>query len=315
MAVKAIAKPRRIFVRRRSCAVRRLPLSFAEVPLTAPAARFIPHPRLHEVDHVAVAADPAEAWCAVQALTIAERPWVRACVTDEGRSITVVAEPTFGKVAWSIEVSPRGDGGSWIVSDLRADAASEEARGSFLPYWLSIGPLSRTVRRRILRQFARRLGRPLPDTARVLPADQLIVAPRTSITDGITIAAPRTEVWPWLAERHDIWPRSNDSARFVVLDLERHRALVLGSPNLLANVDAPAPSEGAPYVVTWTFYLEPIGSDLTRLIVRVRADFAPTPVNELGRPFLRAAHTLLESAQLWHLKQRAETLGRVEIPA
>jgi hypothetical protein len=46
--------------------------------MPAAIARFIPSPRMHEVDRVAVAASPEEAWRLVRATDLYERAWVRA---------------------------------------------------------------------------------------------------------------------------------------------------------------------------------------------------------------------------------------------
>lgn len=320
--------------------------------MVAPTARFIPRPRLHEVDRVAVAADPSTTWAAIRGFDLYRLRYLRTLFAlrgaggktatldaivapgqgfrrlaeDEGRSFVAGAvgrfwqrqipfvqvapedfaafdEPGFGKVAWSVEVHPRGDGGSWIVIDLRVDATSSEAWDAFIPYWLAIGRFSRSMRRHALRYFERTLGRALPDAKRSLPGDELIVKPRATVTDAITIEAPADEVWPSLVGMRDVWPRSGEG-RFDVLDREPGRALVLGSRSLLGGVETETG-----YVVTWAFYLEPIGAEATRLIVRVRADFAPTVLSELARPFLFAVHSLMESAQLHRLKERVEAHG------
>jgi len=95
---------------------------------------------------------------------------------------------------------------------------------------------------------------------------------------------------------------------FVVLRVESERLLVLGSPQLQPKSSKAWP---LPYVMTWAFVLEPIGSSATRLIVRVRGAYRP------GRP-LRArmtaaaalvAHEIMERAQLSGLKRRVERLS------
>jgi hypothetical protein len=215
------------------------------------------------------------------------------------------AAPGFGKVVWSLEVHPREDGGSWIVIDLRIDATTDEAWNGFLPYWIGMGRFYRSIRRHLLGHFERMLGRARPDTERALPGDQLLVVPRVNITDAITIEAPVDEVWAHVLERRGLWRHASASDRLAVIDMELHRALVLGSPSLLADEAEAEPSD---YVVTWTFYLEPICADVTRLILRVRADFTPTTLHEIGRPFFLAAHAVIESVQLWQLKTRAEAI-------
>ena len=65
---------------------------------------------------------------------------------------------------------------------------------------------------------------------------------------------------------------------------------------------------GAGYSATWAFLLEPIGADATRLIVRVRGDFAPTLRMAMARPAIQSGHAIMKHAQLRNLKRRAESL-------
>ena len=79
---------------------------------------------------------------------------------------------------------------------------------------------------------------------------------------------------------------------------------MLGTPSILPG--QPSQSDGAPRT-TWAFALEPIGSAGTRLVVRVRAEYAPTPIADfVVRPAVRVLHDVMERKQLRTLKQRAE---------
>lgn len=103
---------------------------------------------------------------------------------------------------------------------------------------------------------------------------------------------------------------------FAVLRVDRDHALVLGSPNLLAKVDGSFANDGAkwtlgggaPYEATWSFFLEPIGDMATNLVVRVRASFAPSVKMEVAKPVILSVHSIMEHAQLRHLKHRAESI-------
>lgn len=310
--------------------------------IESPTARFLPQARLHETQRIAVASDPAETWSAVRSFDLYQLPYIHALFAlrgagaesakldeivapgngfrklaeDEGRffvagaigkfwrpripfvqvepsAFAAFAEPGFGKVVWSIEVHPRGDGGSWIVVDLRVGATSEAAWTSFMPYWMAIGRFSRSIRKHALRHFERTLGRAQPDSKRVLPGDNLLPATAPTVTDATTIEATPAEVWPCVE-------RLAANEGLVVLDREPLRALVLGSPSLVADLDAPPSS----YLVTWAFVMEPIDAQATRLIVRVRADFASEPLSRIARPFVRALHSWMEFAQLRQLEAR-----------
>lgn len=169
-----------------------------------------------------------------------------------------------------------------------------------------------------------------------LPGDQLIPEPIGSLTHAITIACPRREVWPWLAQmgagsragwysydRLDNGGRRSSEriARdlqniavgtvfpalpgatdgFTVVECQPESSLVLGW--------APAP-HAAP-VVTWAFVLEEVGQRRTRLIVRARGArgyrFHGVPP-WIGGPFIRLGHFVMERKQLLGIAERAELL-------
>jgi hypothetical protein len=254
------------------------------------------------------------------------------------------AEPGFVKVAWSLEVHPAAGGGSWVGVDVRVVPTDEAAWGRFGAYWRLIGPFSRAIRRALLRAIVKELGRPAPESSRTLPGDELLPSAAVSNTMAITIEAPPERIWPWLVQmgcRRAGWysldrldnggvpsadrivpelqhiavgdvlpatPRGDDG--FAVLRVDPARALVLGSPSLLPRVGRPgAPAWGmfgARYDATWAFALEPIGDDATRLLVRVRGAYPPGVRMRLTRPAILAVHGIMETAQLHHLKRRAE---------
>jgi hypothetical protein len=174
-----------------------------------------------------------------------------------------------------------------------------------------------------------------------LPGDAIIAHAIGSLTHAITIERGRHEVWPWLAQmgagsragwysydRLDngrrpsaaaIRPELQQIARgtvfpalpgvtdgFVVIDFEPSRFLVLGWP---------AP-EGM-YLTTWTFVLEELTRNRTRLITRARAasgyPFFGMP-QWIGAPMVRAAHFVMQRKQLLNLAKRAEHV-RVTAPA
>lgn len=248
----------------------------------------------------------------------------------------------FGKLAWSLRVDRREGGGAWITVDLRVAATDRESLARFRRYWFIIGRFSRAIRRAVLRSCADKLGSAALDYSRSLPSDEILQAADAQRTHGISIEAPPASVWPWLVQmgcqragfysidrldnagvpsadhiipelEHiavgDVIPaRPTGMEGFVVLRVESERLLVLGSPQL-------QPKSGKawalPYVMTWAFILEPIGSSATQLIVRVRGAYRP------GRPLrarmmaaaVLAAHEIMELAQLSGLKRRVERLS------
>jgi hypothetical protein len=215
-------------------------------------------------------------------------------VTPE--AFTSFAEPGYGKVAWSVEIDPRGEGGSWITIELRIDATSEDAWRSFMPYWIAIGRFSRSIRRSLLRHLRQRFGPAPADDLRSLPGDTLLPVVQMAHTEAITIDAPCEEVWSRLARLDHL----------SVLDREPPSALVLGSPSLLeSTLPRSRGALGLEYDLTWAFFLEPIG-DATRVIARIRASFEPTIRSELVGPFVAAVHALRDASELRHLKERTE---------
>ncbi len=239
------------------------------------------------------------------------------------------AEPELGKVAWSLLVSPRLGGGSFITIDLRVAATDENALAHFRLYWKLIGPFSRAIRGAFLRHYQERLGAS-PDEIASLPGDELLSDVRAQKTHAVDIEAAPSRVWPWLVQMGcrrggwysydrldnggtpsadhiiaslqeiavgDLLPATpEDKSGFAVRRVDPERVLVLGS----------LPEWNLPYQMTWSFVLEPIGSDATHLMVRVRGAWHGGARMKLYRPLILAVHDVMERKQLATLKLRAE---------
>ena len=173
-----------------------------------------------------------------------------------------------------------------------------------------------------------------------LPGDQLIPDPIGSLTHAITIACPRHEVWPWLAQMGAgdragwySYDRLDNGGRrsaeritrdlqsiavgtvfpalpgavdgFTVVQYQPESSLVLG----LAAAPNTAPA------VTWAFVLEELDERRTRLIVRARGAqgyrFYGLPA-WIGRAFIRLGHFVMERKQLLGIAARAELLRSTE---
>lgn len=163
-----------------------------------------------------------------------------------------------------------------------------------------------------------------------LPGDDQVPDPVLVSTRAVTIKAPVTAVWPWLVqmgqgrgglytyerlenlagcEMHNadqILPEHQrievgDKVRlvpegrdpyFVVSAIEPCQALIL------AGDDPPT---------TWSFILEPIDENSTRLIVRWRQDYEPTLGNVIGwRMFTDPITFVMERKMLQGIKSRVE---------
>lgn len=248
------------------------------------------------------------------------------------------AEPGWGKLAYALRVDPAVRGGSWITFDLRVDATDRASWAKFRRYWWLIGRFSHLIRRQLLGWFERELGAAPDDTGRALAGDDLLAHAHFQRTHAITIDAPPARVWPWLVQMGCrragwySWDRLDNGgipsadhivpelqhiavgdhipatpkgdAEFAVLRVDPGRALVLGSPTLLG--EAPSP-HAPPWTTTWSFVLEPIGDDATRLHVRARAGYQPTIELSLVAGVMGALHEVMERRQLRNLRVRAES--------
>lgn len=168
------------------------------------------------------------------------------------------------------------------------------------------------------------------EVSKSLPGDDQVPNPVLESTRAITIQAPVSEVWPWLVQMgqgrgglytyerlenlagcdmHNadqiiaeyqhlvigdkvrLVPEGRDPY-FIVSAIEPGRALIL------AGDDPPT---------TWAFILEPIDDHTTRLIVRWRQDYEPTPANVIGWRLVTDPITfVMERKMLQGLKARAE---------
>jgi hypothetical protein len=89
---------------------------------------------------------------------------------------------------------------------------------------------------------------------------------------------------------------------YTIASIEPGRALIL-------RADAP-PGEEPPIDETWLFYLDEVAPDRTRLIVRNRRDYEPTPGNfVMWRVIVEPLHFIMEQRMLEGIKERAEKAG------
>ena len=246
------------------------------------------------------------------------------------------------KVAWAIRVTPRGDAGARVEVEVRVAATDDASWKRFERYFRIIGPGSRFIRASLLASIARDLGVPdANENLRALPGDELLPDAPAQITHGITINAPPDRIWPWLVqmgchrggfyavdlldnggapsardihpelqsiEVGDVLPAAPGSPNgFEVLRIDAPRALILGGlfdidADTERRFDAPRPAHF--WQVTWSFILEPLDAQTTRLHVRARAAFS---VDErLHAEWIRPVHHFMQVAQLRHIKTRAE---------
>lgn len=249
-------------------------------------------------------------------------------------------EADFVKVAWAIRVSPRGANDTRVEIEVRVDATDDAAWRKFKNYFRFIGIGSHFIRHELLRAVVHRFGRPDED-ARKLPGDELLPDAAAQMTHFIEIRAKPEAIWPWLVqmggqragfysydlldnggrrsarELHpelmniavgDVLPATPEGADgFEVLRLEAPRVFVLGGltdSETQRQLVFRGPRPSSYWQATWSFVLEPLDGDTTRLHVRVRAAFSKSA--GLHAAWIRPVHGFMEAAQLRHLKARVE---------
>ncbi len=182
----------------------------------------------------------------------------------------------------------------------------------------------------LLRPWYRRWGATETEVKKPLPGDEQVPHPNLQNTRAITIRTPGEAVWPWLVQMgqgrgglysyerlenlvgcdmHNadrIIPEHQQlgvgdrvrltqdrrSKHFVVTAIEPGRGIILGGD------DPPT---------TWAFILEPIDENTTRLIIRFRQAYEPTPGNVIGwRVFTDPVNFVMERKMLQGIKARAE---------
>lgn len=180
-----------------------------------------------------------------------------------------------------------------------------------------------------------------------MSGDEIVGRARYQATHAVTIEAPVEQVWPWLVQMGQgrgglysydrvenllgldihsadhIVPELQDLAvgdvirmvpegtepdlHFLVAYLEPPHLLVLSSEG--SRRDAYAAD--LPFA-TWAFHLREVDESTTRLVVRFRSDFRPTPSGWITNKYaLEPVHFVMERKMLLGIKERAERAARV----
>jgi hypothetical protein len=184
------------------------------------------------------------------------------------------------------------------------------------------------------------------EAARPLPGDSLVSKPNYQSTHAVTVLSASKKVWPWIVQigyqrggfysydwlerqaglvglhsADEIVPAWQElhPGDTVLLSpvtpmkaavLEPERAFVLHTvmnPFTAQVADSPLQPE-TPYIDwSWAFILEPLSTDRTRLLVRVRAKIHPHLLGKaLSWLVLEPVHFLMELKMLEGLRTRAE---------
>ena len=242
-------------------------------------------------------------------------------------------EPGWGKLAWAISVEPYLNG-STISLELRTTATDNDSWTKLKNYYRIIGIGSKAIRSSLMKHFETMLGKmKLPDQDEMkVPGDEIVNNARYTYTHSEIIEAPRNIIWQYLMQL------GCDRAGWYSIDLLDNG----GEPsvNHLVNgwetrtigdkLDATPAGDGffevkaidyenyfvtggqghrlgKEFKMTWSFFLQPIGEDATKLITRVRANMEPGLNSWLqGTLIAPLIHGIMQRVQLKTLKRYAE---------
>jgi len=208
------------------------------------------------------------------------------------------------------------------------------------------GMLAATSYLLLIRPWMLTWGATQGEVDRLLPGDELIPAPNIYATHAVTIQAPPSAVWPWLAQlgqgrggfySYDwienmmgldihtadrILPEHQDikagdtialapegfSIPAAIVD-PGHTLVLHGDTRNAGAGEAPPMRPGDFLAMTWGFYLLERGDGTTRLIERSKMVWNPSLANSFFyRLFLEPGAFLMERKMILGIKQRAEAL-------
>jgi hypothetical protein len=188
----------------------------------------------------------------------------------------------------------------------------------------------------LLRPWYSQWGATAAERKKSLPGDELVPNPALESTRGITIRAPTEAIWPWLLQlgqgrggfytyqrlenlagcqihnANQIRPelQNLEVGDLVRLGPEGYPAFDVAAIEpqvaLILQGDIPNP-QGKPTTWIWIFYLDPIDTNTTRLILRTRLDYEPNLGNAvMWRVFTDPISFNMERRMLQGIKARAE---------
>jgi hypothetical protein len=235
---------------------------------------------------------------------------------------------------WHVRLSGEDSDG-----DGHGDSDGDGNRGD----WLGLGALLAAVLlgyHALVRPRLLTWGATADEVDRRLPGDDLVPGPGAETTRAITVDAPAAAIWPWLVQLGQgrggmysyTWLENLAGARMHNADrvLPDHQELAVGDTVRLYPEDSAlercVPSmEALPILTvelveenrtlvlrgvdggTWTFHLEPVGRETTRLLVRGRTPRGASPGERLFRYLVyELPHFVMERGMMRGIRLRAE---------
>ena len=191
-----------------------------------------------------------------------------------------------------------------------------------------------------LHELGRRWGATHEEVRRPMVGDDILAAPKGQTTHAITIEAARVDVWPWIVQMGDhragwytypwvdryFWHIDNPSAARIVPELQSLSVGDIvpdGEPGTafyrVSAIDPPrtlvlhSTSHVPPALVgrmsvdwTWAYELRAVDEATTRLVLRVRATFAPRWVRLIYDGIIVPSDFVMARSMLRGIARRAE---------
>ena len=186
---------------------------------------------------------------------------------------------------------------------------------------------------KLLRPWHLHWGTTSDEVTRAMPGDDLITHPAMAATHALTIHAPVEHVWAWLVQigqgrggfysydwLEDLFGMNIHNTNRIQPEWQNPEVgdmipfwkgtgipiVQIEPPHLMVLAGSFAPEQ--PVGGSWTFLLEALDPQTTRLIVRSRvAGFSPQLLSiGLYRLFLEPAHFIMERGMMLGIKARAE---------
>ncbi len=239
----------------------------------------------------------------------------------------------WGKLAWAISLKPF-KGGSTISIELRVTATDPESWKKFRRYYAIIGVGSQLIRNAMMAKLKSELGEmTISGKAEIaLPGDTFIPEAKYALNHSIIIESPPAIVWRYIMQL------GCDRAGWYSIDALDNKGipsvdhLVKGwETRTVGDKIALTPAKDSFYDVyevqpekfllighkftllrthvnmTWSFVLEPIGGDASKLSTRVRGAAYPKFNAWLfGRIIAPPIHAIMQKVQLKTIKRLAE---------